>query len=56
MNLSLPSRCMEKILAKWLKANEDRLERQEGELMELRNQLDKKEAEVQSLSFSLNKL
>ena len=56
MNLSLPSRCVEKILAKRLKANEDRLERQEGELMELRNQLDKKEAEVQSLSLSLNKL
>ena len=49
-------RCVEKILAKRLKANEDRLERQEGELMELRNQLDEKEAEVQSLSLSLNKL
>ena len=49
-------RCVEKILAKRLKANEDRLERQEGEIMELKNQLDKKEAEVHSLSLSLNKL
>ena len=49
-------RCVEKILAKRLKANEDRLERQEGELHELRVQLDQKEAEIQSLSRSLNKI
>ena len=54
--VSALERCMEKVISKRQREYEEKIERQEGDIHDLKVALEKKEDEVQSLTSSMKKL